>query len=584
MIHNKYLQLVLFSLVLSLFSCRTETSSSASTQVGEVPQLIKTRLRAEPDALFPFNTSKSWSLEIVRQVFQYVSYFDLESLAVDPILATTRPKITPITTGENAGGLKLEYEILAEAMWDNGTPVTARDYEFTLKTIFNPEAKGLLKYYAQELSLISKLELDPNNPKKFTVYTNRPHIKTEENIGVFMIPQYNYDPTDLMTGYDLNDILDPEKVKTLDKENMIAFGEQIVSPEYARDPSKISGSGPYKIVEWIEGERIVLEKKKDWWGDKLSKTRKNLEAFPKSLSYAFVRDNNATITMLKNGDLDVAGVIEANSFNEMKDDPQYKDEFEFILGPAQAVNYLGINNSNPKLANPKVRQAISYLIDRPAICQSVYAGYADPIYSEIPKSFEYFKEYPTPFNLEKGSSMLEAEGWVDNDGNGIREKTLNGKKVELTLDIITTPNNVISEAIVRIMIETFKKAGVEITHTKKEAREYIGARNRGEYELWAGAIGIPPGIYDPTAYWKTSSATNYFKSGSAEMDEIIDNIITNQDDSKFSELYAKFQKLQSEMQPVVFLVHSKNRIIVRKGYDKKLISLLSPTYQLKHFR
>ena len=584
MILRNSLQLVLFCTILTLFSCRTEPSASTSTEVKEVPQVIKTRLRAEPDALFPFNTSKAWSLEIVRQIFQYVSYFDLETLAVDPLLAKTRPNVTPITDGEFAGGLKLEYELLAEATWDNGSPVTGKDYEFTLKTIFNPEAKGLLKYYAQELSLIRRFELDPSNPKKFTVYTNKPHIKAEENIGLFVIPQYNYDPTGLMSGFNINDLLDPEKSKTLSKEKLVEFGEQIVSAEYARDPSKISGSGPYKITEWIEGERLILEKKENWWGDKLSNTRKNLEAFPKSITYAFVRDNNATITMLKNGDLDVAGVIEANTFNEMKNDPKYKDEFEFILGPAQAVNYLGINNVNPKLSDPKVRQAISYLIDRSAICESVYAGYAIPIYSEMPKSFEFFKEHPTPFNIDKGSSILEAAGWIDADGNGIREKMLNGKKTELTLDVITTPNNVISEAILRIMIETFKKAGIQITHTKKEAREYIGARNRGEYELWAGAMGIPPGIYDPTAYWKTSSATNYFKSGSAEMDEIIDNIVANQDRAKFPELYNKFQDLQAEMQPVVFLVHSKNRIIVRKGYDKKLISMLSPTYHLKHFR
>jgi len=317
----------------------------------------------------------------------------------------------------------------------------------------------------------------------------------------------------------------------------------------------------------------------------LVKERPILSAYPKSLTFNVVKDNEAALAMIKNGTLDVLATIDGNSFAELKNNEFVSSKYNFITPNTFYQNYIGFNNANPKLSDPKVRYALNYLSDRNKIVEFVYAGYGNPIYSPFFKDEDaYDSSCEVKFDVTKANQLLEEAGWKDSNGNGIRDKQLNGKLTELTFGILTTPNNSIAEGMIQVLSEDYKKAGIELTSVVKEAREYFGARNRGDYEIFSGAMIREAGNYVPKQYWKSTSPGNYFKCGSVERDEIIDEIEVTFDTAERNKLYASFQEHFLKEMPIVYLVNSKERVLVSKKLKKTMFTKVRPGYRAGYFQ
>lgn len=97
------------------------------------------QIDAEPDRLNPALSTSSYARIVANTIFQYLLYIDPQSLEIVPQLARSRPEATPITEGPYAGGIAYAFEIHEQAVWDDGSPVTAQDFIFTLKAVLNPQ-------------------------------------------------------------------------------------------------------------------------------------------------------------------------------------------------------------------------------------------------------------------------------------------------------------------------------------------------------------------------------------------------------------------------------------------------------------
>ncbi|NNE28863.1 MAG: hypothetical protein HKN16_04480, partial [Saprospiraceae bacterium] len=135
-----FLSSLIIVCLLSGYSCRTDTNSGSQVSVdeGQVPELVSTRLRANPDRLSPFQSSRAWTNTVLELAFQKLLTRDGASLELKPMLAKALPGVEKIEAGENAGGFTIQYEILEEASWDDGSPITGHDYLSTMKIVFNP--------------------------------------------------------------------------------------------------------------------------------------------------------------------------------------------------------------------------------------------------------------------------------------------------------------------------------------------------------------------------------------------------------------------------------------------------------------
>lgn len=163
--------------LLFLSSCeRTEDKSIHKRTTNEVA----IRLEAEPDRLNPLLSTISYARQVFDPLHLYLMNYDPTTLVLVPQLLKESPKIQFINSGEFEGGTKYSFEIREEAIWDDGKPVTALDYEATLKIVFNPFLPTL--GYRTFLENIQSFEIDQLNPKKFTIILNDTYFAGLESL------------------------------------------------------------------------------------------------------------------------------------------------------------------------------------------------------------------------------------------------------------------------------------------------------------------------------------------------------------------------------------------------------------------
>ncbi len=285
----KYNASQIFSLILGLIlicSCKTDPKVDAASTAEMENMTVSIRTRAEADNLSPMLTTKGYASEILIHMFPQLLMIDPVTLELTPTIVKSRPEIKVVEDGERKGWTSYTYEFLEEATWDDGKPVTGEDYLFTLKVLHNPNSGRTVSLYRSILGFMKDVEVDPDNPKKFTIYTDEPFMKAEYATGQFVYPKHIYDPEDLLGNYQLSDLSNKANTdKHKEDETLKKHGELFQSTDYTRNKDFISNCGPYKLAEWVEGERIVLERKENWWGEKLNSKNPILQANPKRLIY-----------------------------------------------------------------------------------------------------------------------------------------------------------------------------------------------------------------------------------------------------------------------------------------------------------
>ncbi|MFN5847588.1 MAG: ABC transporter substrate-binding protein, partial [Chitinophagales bacterium] len=182
---------------------------------------------ADPDKLCPYASTSASATAIERFMFQKLIDWDYEKGDFVGMLAVSKPKIS-----EYGNGLKLDYEIRPEAMWDNGTPVTAYDVVFSFKAALNPKTN--CEQIRPYLDFLADVIIDTANPKKFSVISNQKYILVEEYSGYWVIPEYIYDKEKIMRNFSISDFRDSKKKESLkgDK-NILRFVDEFNSQKFS---------------------------------------------------------------------------------------------------------------------------------------------------------------------------------------------------------------------------------------------------------------------------------------------------------------------------------------------------------------
>lgn len=573
------------------FSCKSEPKDNNESQTEKVEykhndNTVRFRLPSNARYMNPAYMA-GYEFMVLEYIFPYLLDFDPETVKLRPLLIKSMPTNEEVTEGPNAGGQAITFELLDEAVWDDGKPVTGHDYAFTVKALFNPKvpSDAITPY----LEHIYDVEVDEANPKKFTVLTRGKYILAEATVGNMMImPKHIYDPTNLMEEFAIPDLTNPEEAEKLAKNNpkITEFATQFTSPKYAREI--VSGCGPYKFVEWVEKQKIVFAKKENWWGDKLASKNDMLEAKPDTIIFMPMRDDNAVIAAIKDEGLDAVASINSNLFNDLKSNEDVAKKYNFYNPETYNFMYNILNTKNPKLSDKRVRRALAHLLEVEKLVEIVYEGYGTPIASPFPADAPYFRKdlKPIPYDLEKAASLLDEAGWKDTDNDGIRDKEVDGENIKLSLTYLNS-GTLFSKNYATTLKDNGMKVGVEINSEEISfsamLRERLPAR---DFEI-AGMQGAadPLATMDPKQLWHTDSdtpaGTNRSGFGTPETDALIDSIRFTLDDEKRYEMMARLQGIIYEEQPWIVLFTPQERVVIHKRFEGEP-SKIKPTIHPQH--
>jgi peptide/nickel transport system substrate-binding protein len=219
------------------------------------------------------------------------------------------------------------------------------------------------------------------------------------------------------------------------------------------DPNTIVGLGPFRLKEYVSGQRVVLERNPYFW--KVDSKNQRLPYLDRMV-FVMVKDFNTVQSKFQAGEIDVMPRVRPQDYAMVKR-MESADIKVADIGISYDSNWLALNQntrSDPKTSkpfvekwklrlfrDPRFRQAVSYAINREALANTVFSGRAVPIYSVItPGDKTWFSDdvIKYPYDPQRARQMLAEIGLKDTNGDGILEDS-EGHTVEI--NIITNASN-----------------------------------------------------------------------------------------------------------------------------------------------
>lgn len=570
-----------------LVACKPEPSGQP-IDYKRTENSVTIRLEADVANLNPLTSSSIYESQVIWQIYTYPCTFDYETLEFVPETLKKIPTIEEITGTDAPGKYSITAEMLDESVWSDGTPVTGEDYLFTIKAMLNPLVDAA-RYRAAFSSVdLAGIVVDATLPKRFTLYLNSTSILDLETLFNLLpvLPKHIMDPKGFMDDVTIVDLMDPERADALaaSDENMQAFAEQLADPEFSKDIANLTGSGPYEVVDWVTGQRVTLQRKNNWWGDQVStQTHPSLVAYPEELIYRPIADPTAALAALKSEEIDVMNRVQESEFEALKQDSIAGARYQLETVSSMVVYYYSFNTDNPKLADPRVRQAIARAADVDEILQTVYLGYGERTASPVLPSQAYYND-ELPIirqDLVKARQLLAEAGWEDSNNNGIVDKEIEGEQIELSLEVLTSQAES-SRNTALLLKDQLEQVGIDLQPKSVTGAVLLGSWRSKEYEVASVGSSVTP-IWNPRQSWYSQGGSNRTGFGTAETDAVIDEILVTFDTEKRTQMYKDLQQEIYEQQPVLFLYVPKTPVAVHNRFEAPLTNIF-PGYDPRYFK
>lgn len=558
MMRPKYI-LVIFLFTIGFLSCKNQIEITEST--------IHIRLKKDPDKLHPLIFPNPVSREIYQYIHVPLADYNPKTLALEPVLIKEMPIEKAIDSGTYAGGVAFELEFKNEAKWDDGSPITVKDYLFTMKVINLPMTDA--GNYRDFTSNIKDIVPDPSNDRKFTVIFGHAYLLSlEAAVNIPLYPKYIYDHLNVLDDYDFKDITDENKEQLQKDVKLVQFAETFNSAAFSREI--VSGAGPYKLVSWTADQNIVLEKKADYWADDIDIAE--LQQGPDKMIFHIIPDEVTAIAQLRNGGLDVINELSAKAYSELENDPVLKEKFDFFHPALIKQYYILLNNSDEILKDRNVRKALAHLLDVNGIIKNFEEGKATRTTGPIHplKKTNNTDLLPINYDLDSARVLLYNAGWEDSNLDGKLDKNIKGKLINLEIEILITGQE-LGKNIALLLQENARKVGMDIKITEKDMK-LIRAENvrTRKFQLIPSILSQDLQKWDDLSRWVSTNNTpdggNEISYSNQEVDALINKIPLTHDEVERIAIYKEIQYHIYQDQACIFLYAPEERMVVSKSW------------------
>ncbi len=427
-------------------------------------------------------------------------------------------------------GLVWTFTLRDDVLWSDGEVVDGNDFKFTFDAINAEGVESPRKYFWDSISSI-----EVPDPQTVVITYNKVQCDSLGQLGQPLLPSHKYaeDFSDIMT-----------------------------SPE--NDAPSVS-AGPVIFNEWVRDERVTTLGNPDYF-----KSATNIEGW----IYKEVPDAGARLAQLQTGEVNMVG-LQPEQLTTVELDPnlsiyKYEDDgYDYIaLNLANPANPLpGLDESgnpveqdpHPVLGDKAVRQAIAYGLDYDSIIDQVYLGQGYRMASNVLPAIEWAYNNdltPYPYDPEMAMQLLEEAGWVDSDGDGVREKD----GVVMNLNLITNAGNTTREDLGALVQDQLGNLGFNINFEAIEFGTLLEAMDAQTFDMiiigWTG-LGADP---NDDAFWRREYDVpgSGFNSGSFANDRVEELLtqgvtVPGCDPAERAPFYKEVQQIMYDEVPYVFV-------------------------------
>jgi peptide/nickel transport system substrate-binding protein len=386
---------------------------------AQAPKTATVALAREPDRLY--NPTTLAGQLVANLVFDPLVGVD-DQMSPYPVLAASIPgpdNALARLSGDGADRrLIVTMPLRQDVTWSDGEPFTADDVVFTWQLMMNPQSgfdttvedklKNVDKMddYTVRFTYLSASEARALDPDRYKNQGNEPVLDPLYMFGL-------YDAPGIYPRHKLREIVgdDPRHTRQIGA---------LESSDFARNPV---GTGPYVLSSWDPGNALTFTSRGLALSHRLSKPALD------SVVFRVVPDKNDSLTALSQGQVQVVAQdgIDAADSPVLDTLPGVQARYT----PGNAWEHLTFNLDNPILADPNVRQAIAFGLNRPALNEAVLFSKGEVAISQVPSwSWAYdttMAHYD--YNSVQAEQLLDRAGWARSGSDGIRAKA--GQRLSL---------------------------------------------------------------------------------------------------------------------------------------------------------
>ena len=424
--------LLALAMVLGLAACGGASSGGSSAPEKKEPQELIIAIELDQAGLDP----------------NQVSWTDVPHLLTSGVLFSYNKDNTGLvpeiceSIEVSEDGLRIDFTLPEGAKFSNGDPLTAQAVKDSLMRTKE------ISLYAEDLATLEDVEV------------------TDDTHGALIMSEASpFMYASLVSAYGaIVDVQEAEKV-----------GDDAFNAE------GYVSCGPYVIDSWTAGSEMTFVPNPNYKTFNPEKKNQDATNLYDKITVRFIPDGFTRVSELQAGNVDIITSVGASDYETVLNDSSLKSYKYDYAGMVYAM----FNLDDEITGDLKVRQAINLGIDRNAICEAM-GNTCSPSYSMINSAIIGFSAEEDKkladewaYDPEKAAALLEEAGWVDSDGDGIRDK--DGKPLQIAYDVAASYEAQAQSA--PIIQEQLKQIGIDISVSVADSSVVKDKLASGDYQM-----------------------------------------------------------------------------------------------------
>jgi peptide/nickel transport system substrate-binding protein len=343
---------------------------------------------------------------------------------------------------------------------------------------------------------------------------------------------------------------DPNTVKFTLKDPFapfLSYMDLAIVPQASASKSdfgtKPVGTGPFKVDTWNTGDSIEFSAFDDFYAGRANLDRVRVRVVP---------DNSARVVALESGDLDfVQSPLSPQDVSRI----QSAGKLKVDRTPAAGYTYVNLNCADPILSDKSVRQALSHLVNKQQIIDTIYKGIGKPANGPIvPGMWAYSPDIMSyDYNPDKAKQLLDDAGWKVG-ADGVRTKDGN----RMSLVVRTHSEDPDRKQLIQVLQSEFQNVGIDATTNTVEFPALFQDVQDGKYQVVViGWLNLSDPDRATFRQFTIDGTANYGKYKNEQVDSLLKQARTTLDQTKAKQLYTDAVKQIVDDAPYIFVQYQE---------------------------